>query len=468
MTSTIALPPLAFLPERSYNRIPQQDLPENENSAPAQLQESHDYWPEVKKIERKEQDYLKKFETLKIDENPLYPRNDIGTAYNDDPFHKYAREFHQLRRRESLISDARSIAPESLTAFDSKLQLLNCQNGVFDLETMTFRQHSPCDKITKIARVKYDKDAVCERWLRFIDEIMCGNKENIRFLQKAIGYALTGNTKEECLFVLFGPRTRNGKSTLVETIAYLLGDYAMTIQPQTLARRNTSGSAPSPDIARLKGVRFVIMPEPAKGLELDAALVKQFTGGDTCAGRLLYKNINEYKPEFKLLINTNHLPHISDKTVFLSRRIKVIPFDRHFTEEEQDPGLKKLFCEPENMSGILNWSLLGLRMYVEEGLGMPEKVHAATEAYRAEESRTNVLAEIDGFFNENLIPAENARLKTSELHAQHVHWAMEKGLYPLTAREFVGELRRRYKVIKDMNKGNVIIGFKLKPVGAME
>jgi len=245
-------------------------------------------------------------------------------------------------------------------------------------------------------------------------------------------------------------------------MTYLLGDYAMTMQPQTLARCKTSGAAPSPDIIRLKGVRFISVPEPPKGLELNAALVKQFSGGDTQSGRFLYQNIKEYLPEFKLFINANYLPRISDDTVFVSGRIKAIPFDRHFTPEEQDKGLKKLFREPENMSGILNWLLDGYKMYADEGLEMPAKVYATTEEYRKEELRTDFFDKLEIFFNEFLIPAPNMRLKTSEIYEYYVKWSTGNAYNSMSTQDFVGELRRRYDVKRDKNMGNVVIGIKLK------
>ena len=128
----------------------------------------------------------------------------------------------------------------------------------------------------------------------------------------------------------------------------MLGEYARTIQPQTLSRRPADGGAASPDTARLKGARLVNVPEPEKGLELNIVLVKQLTGGDTYTARFLNENPVEFKPEFKIFINTNHLPRTSDDTVFLSGRVKLIPFDRHFLPHEQDNGLKAHFRKQKN------------------------------------------------------------------------------------------------------------------------
>ena len=171
-------------------------------------------------------------------------------------FIKYVSGLHKRRRREGLLCDARSIAPKSLSFFDRDRLLLNCYNGTYSLRDMKLRPHSASDYITKISRVKYVERANCKRWERFIHEIMCGDVETARFLQKALGYCLSGDTSLECFFILYGSSTRNGKSTLTETVAHILGDYARTIQPQTLARRSPDGASASPDIARLKGGAF--------------------------------------------------------------------------------------------------------------------------------------------------------------------------------------------------------------------
>lgn len=370
-------------------------------------------------------------------------------------FMKYAAGFHSRRRREGLLSDARSIAPKTLAAFDRDRLLLNCQNGTFSLRNMALRPHAATDYITKMSRAKYDHKTRCPRWERFINEIMCGDGDTAVFLQKAFGYCLPGDTSLECFFILYGNTTRNGKTTLSETVAHILGDYARTVQPQTLSRRPPDGAAPSPDIARLKGARLVNMPEPEKGLELNTALIKQLTGGDTYTGRFLNENPVEFQPEFKIFINTNHLPRTSDDTVFSSGRVKLIPFDRHFTAEEQDNGLKKLFRRSTNKSAILNWLIEGYRLLLEVGLSVPPRVEAAIAAYRAE-------ADIIGMFlAEHTATQDGGRLSTSELYSHYSAWAKDNGYRPLSNRPFVADLRRRFEVRHDCRKGNVVIGLAL-------
>ena len=381
----------------------------------------------------------------------MYAKSLDNKGDEREGFIKYATGFHARRKREGLLSDARSIAPKSLADFDRNKKLLNCQNGTFNLENFGLQPHSPDDYITKIARVRYDHKAVCPRWEGFVDEVMCGDTDTAVFLQKALGYALTGDTSLECFFILYGNTTRNGKTTLSETVAHLLGDYARTIQPQTLARRSNDGSAASPDIARLKGARLVNMPEPEKGLELNIALVKQLTGGDTYTGRFLHENPVEFCPEFKIFVNTNHLPRTSDDTVFTSGRVKLIPFDRHFAPEEQDSGLKMLFRKKDNMSGILNWMIDGYRLLLEVGLDVPQRVDDAIAAYRQE---TDIIGQ---FLSDCTAGEDGNRLPASEIYSAYTSWAKDNGYRQMNNKNFIAELRRRFEVRRD-GIGTVIIG----------
>ena len=167
------------------------------------------------------------------------------------------------------------------------------------------------------------------------------------YLQKAIGYALSGDTSLECLFILYGATSRNGKGTTMETIPADLGDYGRTAKPDMLTNKGlrTPTSGPSEDVARLNGARMVNVSEPEKSMQIDASLTKQMTGNNILTARFLRENSFEFKPQFKLFIDTNHLPQISDMTLFESDRIKIIPFNRHFTAEERDIDLKVVFCQ---------------------------------------------------------------------------------------------------------------------------
>ena len=193
------------------------------------------------------------------------------------------------------------------------------------------------------------------------------------------------------------------------------------------------------------------MPEPEKGLELNIALVKQLTGGDTYTGRFLNENPIEFKPEFKIFINTNHLPRTADDTVFSSERVKLIPFERHFTPEEQDNGLKNLFRETANMSGILNWLIEGYRRLMVDGLSIPAKVNAAISEYRQE-------ADIIGsFLCDCTAEQDGSRVPASELYTAYTQWAKDNGYRQMNHKNFVAELRRRLDVRRG-GAGNMVVG----------
>jgi len=272
---------------------------------------------------------------------------------------------------------------------------------------------------------------------------MQNDTEKVRFLQKALGYSLTGETFNECFFILYGNTTRNGKGTTMETILHLMNDYGRTAQPETIAKKQfTNGSGPTEDVARLKGARFVNICEPDKGLHLNSSLVKQMTGGDTITARFLHQDSFEYRPEYKLFISTNHLPHVSDDSIFASGRVKVIPFNRHFPEHEQEKGLKTFFKEAKNLSGILNWLIEGLKLMRHEGLEQPQSINEAINQYKEE---SDVLGQ---FIHEWIIKMEYRKTVMTEIYMYYKTWCDENGNSPLSNRNLIKELRRKGYTVK--------------------
>jgi putative DNA primase/helicase len=344
--------------------------------------------------------------------------------------------------------------------FDRDKVLLNCHNGTFNLQTMVLQPHAPSDFITKMCNVKYAEGEVCERWEQFVHEVMSGDMETARFLQKALGYSLSGDTSHECFFVLHGSKTRNGKSTLMETVGNILGAYARTVQPQTLSRRSNDGSVASPDTARLKGARLVKTSELERRMALNTALIKQLTGGDTYTARFLHENPVEFLPQFKIFMNTNHLPHAEDDTVFTSGRIKLVPFDRHFEAEEQDKGLKKLFSQGKHKSGILNWLLHGYQLLQAEGLEASPRMMAALAAYRKRACKIAFNAGV--FINEILIPAEGQRVKTSVLYDIFALLARDNGWELMSRPAFIAKLEECVTVKRHSTLGHTVLNHALK------
>ena len=190
------------------------------------------------------------------------------------------------------------------------------------MRTCIPKEHSPDDFLTKISPVDYDPNAKSERFDRFIDEVMSADKDKVLFLQKALGYGICGDTRYECMFFLYGETTRNGKGTLMESVLKVLGDYGKAVRPETIAQKhNVNSQAPSEDIARLAGIRFANIAEPSRGLMLNAAQIKNMTGNDTLNARFLNENSFDFESQFKLYINTNYFPVISDMTIIAGYRI---------------------------------------------------------------------------------------------------------------------------------------------------
>ena len=330
----------------------------------------------------------------------------------------------QKKYRDIMVKDAGTEKEITvhMKAFDRDKFTFNCHNGTINLKTGEFRPHSPSDFLTKLTEVDYDPSATCPRWLTFLDEVMEGDADRIRYLQKAVGYSMSGDTRLECMFILYGPTSRNGKGTTMETVLRILGEYGRTTKPEMLSKKGFSDSSgPSEDVARLNCARMVNVSEPEKSMVIDASLTKQMTGNNLLTARYLRENSFEFKPQFKLFIDTNHLPQISDMTLFESDRIRVIPFNRHFTEEERDIDLKSFFAQPENLSGILNWCLEGFKLYQKEGLKMPASVKEATDDYRALSDRIMM------FTTQCIKHEAGQELRSSAIYKRYTDWCRDNG-----------------------------------------
>ena len=386
---------------------------------------------------------------------------------DEDTRNRYIKRVQKLqmrKNRRTMIEDAKSVYPLSMLSFDRDPMLFNCKNGTLDLRTLQFRSHDPEDFLTMLSGVTYDPDASCERWNKFIEEVMVDDSELASYLQRSLGYALTGDSSLECLFILYGATSRNGKGTTMETYLKIMGDYGKTSNPEMLSTKFgavTTASGPSEEIARLAGVRFVNISEPEKRIAFNAALVKRMTGNDTLNARFLHENSFDFKPVFKIFINTNYLPNVTDMTLFESGRLKIIPFKRHFEEHEQDKGLKALFSQEENLSGIFNWCIEGLKHYREQGLIPPKAVEEATSEYRKDSDR--IAQFIEAWLEED----ERAEVRTSAAYRIYRQWCDKYGYHVENVKNFNNAMSTHYVIRKkrpDDGSGStttMIIGVKL-------
>ena len=373
----------------------------------------------------------------------LYVLQNVTEESKRTEYLKFAGKWQQLRTRETILKDAQSVRPVRSDTFDRNPYLFNCQNGTLDLETGEFREHRAGDLLSRVAGVAYDPKATAPRWEQFIDEVTNGDRDLARYIQKAAGYALTGDTRQECLFILYGATSRNGKSTLLETIAAMMGDYSATAKAESFAKQKyANGNQHSEDIARLAGVRFVIVQEPERGMELNSSLVKSLTGRDTITTRRLHECSFEYVPQFKLFFNSNHRPRVDDMTVFESERIKLIPFTVHFGQDRRDPYLKDTLQTPASLSGVLNWCIKGLQMIRAEGFNMPQAVVQATDEYRKKQDK------LLQFLEEKTESGATFECPLMELHAAFADWCAASGLVSVSIPRFRELLEERQLTLK--------------------
>lgn len=328
------------------------------------------------------------------------------------------------------------ILPSQLDRYKAAL---NTPGGVIDLKSGALAPHDPKNYFTKITAVEYSENADCPRWTAFLDDIFGGDKDLIRYVQKAVGYSLTGATSEQCAFFLYGTG-RNGKSTFIDIIRDIFGDYAANIQPETIMARSNQSTAINSDIARLKGARLVTSVEPNEGVRINEGLLKQLTGDDTVTARKLYGDEFEFKPEFKLWMATNHKPVIRGTDTGIWRRIHMIPFTCVIPEGKVDRRLKyKLSAE---LTGIFRWAVEGCLLWQKEGLKMPRAVLEEVREYRRE------MDVISAFVEDKCTVGKGLSVKSSQLFAAYLNWAEQNNEYRMSSTKFGMELAKRFEKVK--------------------
>jgi len=309
--------------------------------------------------------------------------------------------------------------------------LLNVRNGIVDLRTGRLLKHQPRRLLTKLADVDYDPEAEAPRWRAFIERIL-PDPEVQEFIQRFAGYALTGRVVEQIILFALGIGA-NGKTTLLDTLRHIMGDYAGQAAPDLLMRRRED---PHPTgLADLHGQRLVLATETAQGRHLDEALVKRLTGGDRIKARLMHKDFFEFDPTHKIVVATNHRPGVDGTDHGIWRRIRLVPFDVVIPDDQQDKHLDaKLRAEAP---GILRWAIDGARRWQESGLTEPAAVRAATADYRAEQDV------IGDFITETCILLPGISTPFKDLYDAYQRWAEATGERPITKKRLGLSLSER-------------------------
>jgi putative DNA primase/helicase len=323
-------------------------------------------------------------------------------------------------------------------------------NGVVNLRTGGLRENSKAEFITKQAPVVYSPEAKCPLWMSFLNQAMNNDQDMINYLQIIIGYSLTGDTREQKLFFLYGYGA-NGKSVFLNTIQEMLGDYAKQTPVSTLMTR-AKGSVNN-DVARLKSARFVATTETEEGSKFNESELKLLTGQDVITARFFRQEFFEFRPEFKIWVSGNHKPVPGDGHG-IWRRLVLIPFEVIVKDEDQDKELQNKL--KQEFSGILNWAIEGCLKWQEEGLKEPKKIVDAIAEYKSEMDRVNSWME-----DCCIMSSQHCSTKASELYKSYKNWADNNGEWHMNQRILGTKLAERGFQKKRESRGWVYRGIKL-------
>ena len=352
---------------------------------------------------------------------------------------KWANKTASSRGKEAMIKECQHLdgIPAAPDVFDAYTDYLNVQNGIVNLRNGELIPHDASFMMSKIVGAEYDPSGKKpKKWLKFLDDVTGGNQELQGYIQRCIGYSLTGSNKEQCAYFVYG-MGNNGKSTFLDTIADLLGGYAANAQPDTVMTKKWGDNGTLSDIARLKSARFVTCEEPTEGVRLNEGLLKQLTGGSRITCRFLYSEEFEYTPEFKIWVATNHKPIVRGMDFGIWRRIKLIPFEVTIPKDKVDKNLK--YKLRDEFPQILAWAVDGCIKWQKSGMEEPQIVLDAVKEYKVEmdllASFIEQCVEID-YDSDDKIPA-------SELFAVYLKWAKANNEYEMSSKKFFREISKK-------------------------
>jgi putative DNA primase/helicase len=361
----------------------------------------------------------------------------LGVSDSEDEVKKEA-EWAKVSESHSRLEAALKIAKSELSLatsgdeWDTDLWLLGVANGVLNLRTGRLRDGKRPDLITMHTDVAFDPGAACPRWSSFLDDIFDSDPELINYVHRAVGYCLTGDTTEQVAFLCLGSGA-NGKSTFLDVIRHVFGDYAYSLPFSTFELKARS---PIPnDVAALPKRRFVTALETNESVPLNEARLKLLTGCDPVSARPLYREFFTFIPTAKFWLGTNHRPPVADDSPSFWRRIQLIPFLQQFFGDRADKELiSKLKAEA---SGILRWAVDGCLAWQRDGLIPPAVVQAASKAYREDNDH------IGEFLDDRCEVAPDAIAAAGELWAEYCQWVAGNQERPLGRKVFSARLETR-------------------------
>lgn len=346
---------------------------------------------------------------------------------------------------KSVLNQAKTFKGINFMESDKDDYLFNTPNGTINLRDLSQKKHDRKDLITQCSNYSFNRENdKCPNWIAFLNRIFCGDQELINYVQKAVGYSLTGDMSEQCLFMLWGGGA-NGKSTFVKALEDIMGSYAATIKGETLMEKNGQDGARG-DLARLTNKRVVIASELQEGQVFNEPLLKVLSAGETLPVRFMYQEEFMLKPKFKLWIMTNKKPKVKGNDHGIWRRWRMIPFKYKFTEKEKDPNFYEEKLKPE-LEGILLWAITGYQMWKEQGFEAPKEVMEAVEDYKMD------MDQVARFIEDCCKVGEGYECTGSAMYDEYINWCIAEGEnYKMTNHKLARDLKEKGFVNKrDMN-----------------
>lgn len=335
--------------------------------------------------------------------------------------YKWILALERKQRQESILK-AVAVIPEMIinsSALDCDQMLLNCKNGTIDLRTGKLQEHNPDDFITKIVDIDYLPNAPHREFMTFIDKVLDGKRVLIDYLQRFMGYCLTGKTNEQVLLFLYGTGA-NGKTTLANVMEKLVGDYSSTANSSLLMHR--SNNTATNDLAALRGARLVKVSEFDEGERLAEATVKTLTGGDRISCRHLYCEPFEYTPSYKILLLGNYKPNVRGQDEGIWRRIHLLPFRMTIRPQDRDQNLEEKLNK--ELPGILYWAVEGCLEWQRIGLKAPEDIRNEVASYRRNEDVFNQ------WINECCVKGEEYLTSAKQLLESYKNFSQRRDITP--------------------------------------
>lgn len=361
-----------------------------------------------------------------------------AAATGNEALSKWAKKSRSRAAIDGACKLMASIAPGATikySSFNPDRHLLNVNNGVLNLETRELLPHSAKFMMSRMFAANYDPNATCPNFEKFISQAM-PDEEMRRYIQRALGYSLLGDADQRAIFITHGP-SGTGKSTLMEVMRSLFGDYGTTAP--TAAFMPRSPGSPLNDLHDLRGKRFVSTSETSKSVAFDESLLKRLAGRDRVKTRDLYERNQEWTPECALWLATNNPPEFSSDDDAIWRRAKLIPFEVVFdgtADEIKDMARKQLLPE---LDGIFNWLLAGLDEYLRIGIAEPECVRAAAQKQRSTTNSGIGFVE-DQIAEGTVVKDEVGTVRTQRLYSMYVEWCRREGYRPLGSRRLKHQL----------------------------